>query len=174
MTAHCRAPLLALLAATALSCRDRAGAGPGVDSPEARRLDGAWTIELHAERMRFEPVTAGAHAGGVVRGEVALVANHWLNGGEDLPRPTQYGSYDIDFRTFGFEPRSPGRLPRAEAGLRPGDSVDIVFEPDDPHESVHLKGVWKSDSIVGAWDLEPARVGGDAAGSFVMARGPSR
>jgi len=161
---------VAVLIATAASCGDGPAAGPGVDSPAARRLDGAWTITLQAERVRFESVSARAPAQRVLRGEIALVPNHWLDGGDDLPHPTHYGTYDIDFRVFGFDPRPRGELPRAAARVGGRDSVDLVLEPDDPHESVRLHGTWNGDSIVGNWALEPARVGGDASGTFTLAK----
>ena len=170
MTMHWSGPAVAMLIATVINCGDGPGAGPGVDSPAARRLDGAWTIALEAERVRFEAVAARASATQVVGGEIALVPNHWLDGGDDLPHPTHYGTYDIDFRVFGFDPRPRGELPRVTALVGVRDSVDLVLEPDDPHESVRLRGAWKGDSVVGRWALEPARVGGDASGSFRMAR----
>src|SRR6476661_5003873 len=75
-------------------CRgDGYGASAAVDSPEARRLDGAWVIEIRVDRLGFEAVSPGVRGVRRVRGEIALVANHWLGGGEDLPRPTHYGTY---------------------------------------------------------------------------------
>lgn len=170
MTIHLKGPAVALFVVGVVSCGDHPAAGPGVDSPAARRLDGGWTIALQAERVRFESVAARESDKRVVRGEIALVPNHWLDGGDDLPRPTHYGTYDIDFRVFGFDPRPRGELPRVAARVGAGDSVDLVLEPDDPHESVQLHGAWKGDSIVGSWALEPARVGGDASGTFKIAR----
>jgi hypothetical protein len=164
------AALIGALMTAAASCDDRRGAGGAVDSPEARRLDGAWAIELRVDRLRFEPVTARAGRSPSIRGEIALVANHWLEGADDLPHPTHYGSYDIDFRTLGFDPRHPGEYPRVAASIGGRDSIDIVLEPDDAHESVHLHGAWRGDSIVGRWSLEPVRAGGDAAGTYTMAR----
>jgi hypothetical protein len=174
MTAQWRglagAATIAAVIAAAVGCDDGHGAWATVDSPEARRLDGSWAIELRVDRLGFEPVNQRARGVRVVRGEVALVANHWLSGGSDLPRPTHYGTYDIDFRMLGFDPRHGGELPRVAARARGRDSVDIALEPDDPHESVQLRGAWRGDSIVGAWSLEPVRAGGDAAGVFTMAR----
>ena len=151
-------------------CDDGYGASATVDSPEARRLDGSWTIELRVNRLGFEPVNGRGRGVHMVRGEIGLVANHWLRGSEDLPRPTHYGTYDIDFKALDFDPRHGGELPRVAARTRGRDSVDLVLEPADPHESVQLHGAWRGDSIVGQWSLEPVRAGGDAAGSFTMSR----
>lgn len=170
MSIHWSGPAVAMLVAAVISCGDHPAAGPSVDSPAARRLDGAWAITLQAERVRFESVAARAPALRLLHGVIALVPNHWLDGGNELPRPTHYGTYDIDFSLFGFDPRPRGELPRAAARVSAGDSIDVVLEPDDPHESVQLHGAWKGDSIVGSWALEPARVGGDASGTFKMAR----
>ena len=161
---------VALIAAAVLGCDDGHSAEVGVDSADARRLGGAWTIELHVDRLRLESVAEGKGQRRSVRGEIALVSNHWLAGGDDLPHPTQYGTYDIDFSALGFDPRHSGELPRAAALARGRDSVELVLEPDDAHESVHLQGAWRGDTIAGRWSLEPVRVGGDAAGTFSMTR----
>lgn len=164
------AVVVAAVIAVLASCDDGYGASTAADSPEARRLDGAWTIELRVDRLGFEAVNARGRGARTVRGEIALVTNHWLGGGEDLPRPTHYGTYDIDFSVLGFDPRHGGELPRVAARARGRDSVDIVLEPNDPHESVQLHGAWRADSIVGTWSLEPVRAGGDAAGRYAMSR----
>lgn len=160
------AGMLALLA----GCDDGHAASAAVDSPEANRLDGSWTIELRILRLGFAPVNGRERGARTVRGEIVLVANHWLRRSEELPRPTHYGTYDIDFRAFDFDPRHGGELPRVAARVRGRDSIDVVLEPDDPRESVELHGAWRGDSIVGEWSLEPVRAGGDAAGSFTMSR----
>ena len=162
--------LVAGMIAMLASCDDGYSATAAGDSPAARRLDGSWTIELRVDRLGFEPVDTRARGVRTVRGEIGLVANHWLRGGEDLPRPTHYGTYDIDFKALDFDPRHGGELPRVAARARGRDSVDVVLEPDDLHESVQLHGAWRGDSIVGQWSLEPVRAGGDAAGRFTMSR----
>lgn len=161
---------IAMIAAAIISCDDGHSAEVGADSADARRLDGAWTIQLRVDRLRLESVADKVGQPRTVRGEIALVSNHWLAGGDDLPHPTQYGTYDIDFNTLGFDPRHGGQLPRAAALTRGRDSVELVLEPDDAHESVHLRGAWRGDTIVGRWSLEPVRAGGDAAGTFSMTR----
>ena len=165
---------IAFLAAATISCNEGHDAGMAVDTPDARRLDGSWTITLHVDRLRLEPVAGKMGEARTARGEIALVPNHWLPGGDDLPRPTHYGTYAIDFTALGFDPRHIGQFPRATAQLHDRDSVELVLEPDDAHESVHLWGAWRADSVVGRWSLEPVRAGGDAAGTFIMARWVSR
>lgn len=168
---RCGGALCIVLAVAAIvGCDDGRSAEVGADSSAARRLDGVWTIQLDVDRLRLEPVAGSKGQRRSVRGEIALVSNHWLAGGDDLPRPTQYGTYDIDFSTMGFDPRHGGQLPRAAARMRDRDSVELVLEPDDPHESLHLQGTWRGDSIAGRWSLEPVRAGGDAAGTFSMTR----
>jgi hypothetical protein len=164
------AAMIAMLASCGNSHDSVAIADASADSAAVRPIDGAWTIELRAARLGFETLHADARGARLVRGELAFVRNHWIRGGEDLPRPTHYGSYDIDFTRLGFDPRHRGELPRVAARTRGRDSVDIVLEPDDPHESVQLHGAWRGASIVGSWSLEPVRAGGDAAGSFTMSR----
>lgn len=170
MTPRAASVCIAVLAATIAGCGDGHGAEVAVDTPDARRLDGAWTIELRADRLRLEPVAGKSAQTLTVRGEIALVSNHWLGGGGDAPRPSQYGTYDIDFSALGFDPRHGGELPRATARMVEGDSVALVLEPGDAHESVYLRGVVRADSIAGRWSLEPVRAGADAAGRFSMSR----
>lgn len=165
---------LAASIATVASCGDGhdsvAVASAFADSAGARRVDGSWTIELRVVRLRFEIVDPQARDLRATRGELAFVRNHWLGGGDDRPRPTHFGTYDIDFNRLGFDPRHRGELPRVDARTRGRDSVDIIFEPDDPRESVQLHGAWRGDSITGEWSLEPVRAGGDAAGTFTLSR----
>ena len=169
MTGRCTA--LVLAGATIVagcgggSAADRAG-----DTPEARRLAGAWSIRLQIDRSRFEAVAPSEALVREVRGDVALVANHWLAGNPRVPLPTLYGTYDIDFRPLGFDPRIDGKVPRVEAAARGRDSVDLVFEPADDRQQVRLRGAWIADSIIGRWELDGGRIGGDAAGAFTMKR----
>ena len=170
MTTRAASVCIAFLAATIAGCNDGHGAEVALDTPDARRLDGSWRIELHADRLRLEPVAGKVAQALTVRGEIALVSNHWLGADGDGPRPSQYGTYDIDFSPLGFDPRHGGELPRVTARTVDGDSVALVLEPGDAHESVDMRGVVRADSIVGRWSLEPVRAGADAAGTFSMTR----
>lgn len=151
-----------------------AGCGDGArnsaaDSPAAQRIEGSWVVRLRLERLRFEQVAGSDGGRREVRGTIALVANHWLDDRAVNTALSNYGSYDLDFRRLGFDPRLAGQAPRVEAEVRGRDSVEIVFEPEG-RERIRLRGAWASDSIVGVWALEADRTGGDAAGSFAMTR----
>lgn len=159
---------LVLAAALITACGTRDSAFSSANSPAAHRLAGSWVIRMRLERLRFEQIAQSEAAAREVHGTVALVANHWLESGT-RPYPSNYGSYDIDFRGLGFDPRASGRAPRLEAQVHGRDSVDIILEPD-ANEHLHLRGSWISDSIVGHWSLEAERTGGDAAGSFALTR----
>jgi len=168
-----RSARLAAAVAVLLTVRCSAGpdAGHATKSPEAQRLAGAWTVRLELTRFRFEALGAYTRHREVV-GEVVLVANHWLDGGNALAHPTHYGTYDLDFAALGFDPRTRGQLPVATARLSGDDSIEIVFDPENERELVRMHGVMKRDSIVGTWELEPSRAGGDAAGSVIMTKRP--
>lgn len=159
---------MAIVVALALSCGGSSQQHAG-DSPAARRLTGAWTLRLRLQRFRFEAVSTRVPPRDVI-GEMALVPNHWLDGGDALARPTHLGTYDLNFAALGFEPRARGEQPAAVARLSAADSVEIVFEPGNEQELVRMRGVLLRDSIIGHWELEPARAGGDAAGSVIMTR----
>jgi len=172
VTGRGRALLIIVLAITAGCGDDRSRSEQSADSPEARRLAGAWTVHLHIDRLRFQPVAPDDELRRAVSGDVALVANHWLAADPERPRPNLYGTYDVDFRPLGFDPPIASGVPRVEASVRGRDSVEIVFEPGDTQERVRMRGAWTGDSIVGRWELDGDRIGADAAGSFVM-RGTS-
>ncbi len=172
MTGRSRALLTAVMAIAAGCGGDRSGSDRSADSPETRRLAGAWTVRLHVDRLRFETVAPGDALLREASGDVALVVNRWLAGDPQRPRPALYGTYDIDFRPLGFDPLITSGVPRVEASPRGRDSVDIVFEPEDDRQRVSMRGAWTADSIVGRWELDGDRIGADAKGSFVM-RGTS-
>jgi len=166
MTARARRFVFGAAVVVAVAC-GRAERNFAGDSAAAQRLEGSWVLRLRVERLRLEPLRPNAEAAGTVSGHVVLVVNHWLDGASSGSAVSNYGSYDIDFEKIGFDPRVPGQPPRAEAILRKSDSVDVILEPEAA-ERVHLRGAWASDSLVGRWELEADRAGGDAAGSFVM------
>ena len=153
----------------ALGCDGSAADFSSSDSPAAQRLEGAWVVHLRIERLRFEVVAPNSAGPREVTGTLALVANHWLDGRAVPAALSHYGSYDIDFRRLGFDPRLSGQAPSVEADVRGRDSIDIVVEPNG-RERVHLRGAWASDSIVGSWVIEADRTGADASGSFSMTR----
>ena len=160
-------------------------------------LAGIWdaTFVLDAPPLGVAPPPSSGVGRARVGGTLALVANHWLTapiGVDATVRPMVYGTYDVDFRPFGFDPRDPDRVPDVVAteavppmpvppasvpraarddrgGSSCGDSVTVVLGPDSERAQVLLVGAARADSVVGTWRLRSAgRWGATAAGRFVL------
>jgi len=162
---------LCVLAAALAACGDRSALERRATAPPARRLAGTWDVRFDLERppVLTERTTAVAQ---VVRGRIALLANRWLTASYPrLGTPTDYGTYDIDFTPFGFEPRTPGQTPTAVAGwlATDSDSVEIILAPDQDRAVIAMRGKFANDSIAGAWDVSIARATG-GGGRFLMSR----
>jgi hypothetical protein len=160
------------LAGLALAGVASAGCGTGherqalADTPPAARLVGAWDVRFHLQSPLIGRDTAGVPD---VRGTIALVQDRWVRQVPQLAGLTHTGSYDVDFRPFGFEPRDVGQVPRAVARVASEDSVQLVLDPGDGQWPVVLRGTWTGDSIAGTWTLEPPeRAVGGGGGRFVM------
>ena len=136
------------------------------DTLPAARLVGAWHVRFHLQTPLTGRDTAGAPE---VHGTLALVQDRWVRNVPPLSGLTHTGSYDVDFRPFGFETRDAGEVPRAVARVASHDSVQVVLDPGDGQLPVVLRGTWTGDSITGAWALEPPeRAVGGGGGRFVM------
>ena len=136
-----------------------------VESAPARRLVGTWDVRFHVERTSDGPVSRD------LRGELALLPNRWVT--HDYPQldvPTHYGSYDVNVRAAGFEPRDRGAIPDAIALTTGRDSAIVVLDPGEGETSVMMRGAWSGDSLVGRWWVDAGRGGAVADGHFVMAR----
>jgi hypothetical protein len=161
-TTGARLAVMAMLLAPACAPpRDRTGDVP----TDARRLDGAWTVDFTLE----SPLLPGhMPARRTLRGGMALLRDPALAEQPGLPgRPTHSGSYATRFAPFGFEiGGSP--VPELEARVAPGDSVVITLQPGAP-AGVRMQGVLAGDSVTGIWLYDHDR-GGAASGRFVMHR----
>jgi hypothetical protein len=138
----------------------------GEEPPNARVLDGVWTVDFTLE----SPLLPGhMPRQQTLHGELALLRNATLGDQPDLSgRPTHSGSYAARFRPFGFEVGGGPGTPALEARLTTGDSVEISLQPGHP-AGVRMLGVLAGDSVAGTWRYDHAR-GGIASGRFVMRR----
>ncbi len=178
--------LAAVLAALLGACRS-AHERESLAAPTSR-LVGVWdvTFALDSPPLGFDSAALHESSGGRVRGTLALVANHWLTasaatGDVSQARPAVYGTYDVDFSPFGFDPRDADRVPDLVATTRQplgsasatgGDSVEVVLGPASERAQVVLRGAWRADSVVGTWRLRSAgRWGATASGHFVLVSG---
>jgi amino acid transporter len=167
---------LLLPAAMALQgCRSRMD-DAATNTPAARRLVGAWDLRAHLDRSG--PLAQRKSAGRDVRGEIALVPNHWVGGGDAIAEPTHVGAFDADFSPFGIEPRDagavPGVLARVTRGADGRDSVLILLAPDGGQGTLRLAGAWSGDSVVGRWIVDSEHSARGGSGSFVMTRHSTR
>ena len=150
------------------------------------RLAGVWdaTFVLDAPPLGFDTAALRARPDARVRGTLVLVPNHWLTAaavaGVGLPTaPTLYGTYDLDFTPFGFDPRDAHRVPGVVATATPSgptgaDSVTLVLDPSADREQVTLAGVLRADSVVGTWRVQgPGRSGMTGGGHFVLVAPPA-
>src|SRR5215216_4612894 len=151
------------------ACTDRSALERRAEAAQAQRLVGTWDVRFHLERSPVLTVDARSVANDV-RGELALVTNPWLDASyPEIKTPTNYGTYDIDFRPFGFDPRSAGQTPAAVAGWLTSDSLEIILNPDRDQTAVAMRGQLRGDSISGTWDISVSRAAG-GSGRFVMSR----
>ncbi|GJG87072.1 hypothetical protein tb265_22530 [Gemmatimonadetes bacterium T265] len=148
-------------------------------------LAGVWdaTFSLDVPPLGYDSAALRQAAQGRVRGRFAFMPNHYLPAsvatGVGLPAaPTLYGTYDVDFRPFGFDPRNGDRVPDV-VGVAPGgpsaaggaaaDSVTLLLSPSNDRAQVLLAGTVRGDSVVGTWHLQSAGRGGPTAvGHFVL------
>ena len=154
-----RRPWITLALAALVACGERGDVAQAAETL-GPRLAGTWDIRLDLDQR---PVLRG-QGPGEVRGSIAFLANKRRDG------PADYGTYDIDFRPFGFDPRGEGETPVAIARWLPGDSVSITLGPEGA-ASVAMRGRLAGDSVVGTWDVSLARVSG-GGGRFVMQHAP--
>ncbi|HET7456176.1 MAG TPA: hypothetical protein VFJ74_00890 [Gemmatimonadaceae bacterium] len=140
------------------------------DSAAARTLVGTWDGRF--QRAPETPARAGrvrSPPAPTVHGVFAFVANDRVDGTEELPDPTNVGTYDAEFEPLGFEPGDPGRVPVALARAWGHDSVVVLLGPGGDRPGMRLHGAWMGQSLVGTWSLVDTRMLG-ASGTFVLTR----
>ena len=157
-----RTALTLLLAATA--CTSPGGRDTAWRD-DAQRLAGSWNVRLDA--------ASGSRVAGVspivVAGSMTLALNRAVDRQvPGLGLPTNYGTYEIDFRPLGFVP-SGGRVPALFAGVTPGDTLEIDFESDRFAFTMRMRGALRPDTVRGTWFAMESR-NSLAAGTFVMTR----
>jgi hypothetical protein len=132
------------------------------------QLIGTWDAHFHLDRAPLLTLNINP-AMQDVSGEIAFVPNRWLvEPYPEMPAPSAYGTYDVDFTPFGFDPRRTSQTPTAVAGLNKDSLLIILGEPGD-ETSVILNGRMTGDSIRGTWTVSIGRSGG-GGGSFLIVR----
>ncbi len=137
------------------------------ESALAKELAGTWDITFHLERPPLL-TTDTLSVKRDVSGSLAFLANRSLeNHYSGVDALTNYGTYDIDFTPFGFDPRDGGRIPTVAVDSVAEDSIEIVLSPDQESISFRMRGGISRDSISGKWEVSFARAGA-GGGSFFM------
>lgn len=158
--------LTALITVAPLACSDRVALQDRADSLRARWLAGMWDASFALDvslAQRDFPTPP-------VRGRIALLPNRWLDGSyPGIDALSDYGTYDVDFTSFGIEPRARGETPTVVAGWTGRDSVQFVLTSGVPSLSIVLRGRVVGDSITGRWTYTVARASG-GGGQFVLVR----
>ena len=150
-------------------CSDQSALDRQANAAATKQLIGTWSARFYLDRAPL--LTAGNDSSmRDVEGELALLSNRWLSDSyPEINAPAAFGTYDIDFRPFGFDPRRSGEEPTAVAGLLQKDSVRILLGSRDGETRVAMVGRIMGDSIRGNWTVSISRSGG-GGGRFVIFR----
>ena len=167
-----RIPRLGFACLTVLvlaACTDRTVLERQAKEVATTELMGTWNAHFHLDRAPL--LTANINpAMKDVAGEIAFVPNRWLvQPYPEMPAPSAYGTYDVDFTPFGFDPRRTNETPTAVAGWLKKDSLQIILGEPSGETSVILTGRMTNDSIRGTWTVSIGRSGG-GSGSFLIVR----
>lgn len=169
MTRAARSLTLSLSAVIMLACTDRTALEQRATSALAQRLVGTWDVRFQLDRSPVLARDTGAVAR-MVRGQLAFLANRWLDVSyPGIETPTDYGTYDIDFTSFGFDTRGTGQTPTVVAGWLADDSLVMILDPGESRIGVTMRGRLADDSISGTWEVSASRASG-GGGRFVMLR----
>lgn len=157
-----------LVFASVIACSDRSAPDRRAPATTGQHLIGTWDARFHLDR----PLLVAQQSGSQIRdvsGQLAFLANHSVTQTYPaMPSPSDYGTFDIDFNPFGFDPRSENETPTAEAWLT-GDSLQVMLGDPTGDITVRMGGRLVGDSITGSWTVLISRTGG-GGGRFLMLR----
>jgi hypothetical protein len=152
-----------------MACTDRTALEQQAQAATTQRLIGTWDTRFHLDH----PLPSGPGFGSEeqdVKGQLAFLANRWLNHTYPLMNvPSDYGVFDVDFSSLGFDARRSNETPTAVAGWQSQDSVQIILGDPESAIAVTMGGRARGDSIVGTWRVWISRAAG-GGGHFVMVR----
>ncbi|MEP6904876.1 MAG: hypothetical protein ABI875_02260 [Gemmatimonadales bacterium] len=143
------------------------------ESALANALAGQWDISLQMDRPPAL-VTGAVGSKRNLDGTLAFLANRSLEAQYSRAGASiDYGTYDIDFTAFGFDPRDDGKIPTLVVDSTARDSIAIVLTHDPGGIAVKMQGGIKGDTIRGRWQVFFPRLGA-GGGSFHMTPRRSR
>lgn len=156
------------LVAVAIGCEAPRPAMNAADAVEAQRLSGMWMVRFQLIRSPMIALDSAVVPRGI-QGKLSLLVNTSLNRSfPGMGIPTNYGSYDVDLRPFGFDTRVPGKTPTAVAGRLSDDSVEIILGPENEAGEVVMTGRLQQGAVTGIWRVFLPTTGGE--GTFAMER----
>ncbi len=160
---------ICVVAASLIACNDRNALERQARAATSQRLIGTWDARFQLD----QPLVAERRTGSRVRhvtGQLAFLANRWVSRTYPaIGSPSDYGTFDVDFTPFGFDPRSNNETPTAVAGWLGNDSLEVMLGDPAGDITVRMGGHVADDSISGDWTVMIARTGG-GGGRFVMVR----
>lgn len=104
-----------------------------------------------------------------VQGLLAFVGRGTGQAFGDLQRPTNMGSFDVNFTALGFDARSGSGAAVAAARAWGSDSITMLLGNNDVQPAVRMSGTWAHDSIVGSWWVVSSRAVA-SQGTFVLTK----
>ena len=154
--------------AALIGCTDHSALERQARSTTSQHLIGTWDARFHLDRPLFATSQSGLPIKDV-SGQLAFLANRWVTRTYPaMASPSDYGTFDVDFTAFGFDPRNENETPTAEAWLH-NDSLQVILGDPTSDITVRMGGRIVGDSIVGKWTVLISRTGG-GGGDFVMLR----
>jgi hypothetical protein len=133
----------------------------------AGELAGDWEARFRLDRSPRLTAPVSSSKADIV-GRFAFLVNRSLGASyPGLATLSNYGTYDIDFTSFGFDPRDSGRTPTAVAGPIDTDSLEIMLSPDEEGVVMRMRGRLVGDTIRGTWSVVFPRAGA-GGGTFTM------
>ena len=119
----------------------------------ATGVEGLWNATFSLEHS--PAVSIDAARAPELRGTIALLTN--------------YGTYDVDFTPFGFNPHDASAAPALVVNPSAGDSVELELADARRETVVVLRGARAGDSISGSWTVYVGRDAG-GRGRFLLRR----
>lgn len=160
--------LLAAMTVSASACQRHEFIMSPADAAFGVDLEGLWDITYSISQPPV--LTTDARRLRSINGRIALILNESITADyPEIPTVTDYGSYDVDFSTFGFASPQWGRPSTVVAGRLGKDSVMLLLSPGAGATSVRMSGALHGDSINGTWSVSLTRTSG-GGGQFTMKR----
>jgi hypothetical protein len=168
MCSAARVSILIAMAIAVSACQRRETVMSPSDAAFAEELEGVWDVSYSVSESPV--LTTDARSAPMIAGRIALISNESITTGYSGVRTvTNYGSYDVDFSSFGFDSPQWGKPSTVVAGRLGRDSAIVLLSPGASAPSIRMSGAVYQDSIKGKWTVSLTRISG-GGGDFTMRR----